>query len=219
MFGLITAGLLGAAGSIAGGLIGNAGQASANQANREIAREQMAFQERMSNTAHQREVDDLRAAGLNPVLSAGGSGASSPSGASIAMQNPNADLARGVENAANSARTYVKDKAALDLVKKQADKAFAEAGNAGLLHEINLGKFNTGPLAEKINAETASAKAIRDQQEAQAKILKMQADFWEQAKAKGYNPAEMDFYMRNLGGLINSAGKLGDISRGMKVSK
>lgn len=57
-------------------------QASNNAWSAEQAQKQMDFQLNMSNTAHQREVADLKAAGLNPVLSAGGSGASVTSGAS-----------------------------------------------------------------------------------------------------------------------------------------
>lgn len=78
------------------------------------ARKSEQFSERMANTAHQREVKDLRAAGLNPILSAGGKGAPSPSG------NPSQGVAPDFMNSAMAA-------AQIDATGAQARKTNAEA--------------------------------------------------------------------------------------------
>ncbi len=90
-----------AAAALSGGL-SVLGGSQRNKAASAQAQRQMDFQERMSNTAHQREVKDLRAAGLNPILSAtGGSGASSPGGAQAPIQDV---LTPGVNSALTTRR-------------------------------------------------------------------------------------------------------------------
>ena len=92
-------GLLGSLATIGGALIGARGARRRNDQQIALSREQMRFQERMSNTAVQRRANDLRAAGFNPILAAGGS-ASTPGGAMANLENEMAPLASSGKEAA-----------------------------------------------------------------------------------------------------------------------
>ena len=134
-------------------------QRAANEANLQSAREQMAFQERMSNTAHVREVRDLENAGLNPALSAN-SGASTPSGSSATNQQPVfADYRPALQTAIQLAS-----------LKKDLNTAGAQVAMMGaqktLADNQAVGAANA---ARKIAAEAdmAEANKVRVEQEAQ----------------------------------------------------
>lgn len=81
--------IVSAGASLLGGAMSNKSQANANAQNISLARENRDWTERMSNTAIQRRVEDMKKAGINPLLSVSGAsaGASTPSSSPAQVQS------------------------------------------------------------------------------------------------------------------------------------
>lgn len=111
---------------IVGNLLEAGGSALALERSEDFGFEQMRFQERMSNTAYQRAVGDMRAAGLNPMLAVTRGGASTPAGSMPVVENMFKGMSNSAVQSARIATELAQVDAQTELARAAAEKTRAE---------------------------------------------------------------------------------------------
>lgn len=161
------------------------------------ARKNREWQERMSSTAHQREVADMMKAGINPVMSARGGGASTPPGAM-------ADFSE-LPKAAGTALMLKQAQANVDLTNAQTaktlqEKMFLEATSMSrarsVAAEADIAQLDFRQRQQLFDTVIKQAGAQLDLTTSSARGAKAKAALDELDSARALNAKELEEWLK-----------------------
>lgn len=157
------------------GILGYKGQQETNMMNQNMMQQQMNFQEQERSTAHQVEVHDLKAAGLNPILSAGGTGAAVGMPGLPQMSSPMSSLSGAISKGMDTAialRGQNKDIEGKDAVIQNTKQ-----DTANKIAQQSLIENQQQQTAKDVEAKGYANKVMRETLDAQIKKAKAEGDF------------------------------------------
>lgn len=149
-----------------GAILGAAATLGSSLMSKKSASDQMDFQSDMYGKRYQMQMDDMRKAGLNPILSYGQSPPGSPAGASYKAGDMASGALAGASSALSSSKKKTEDKVRDEQVRQisnQADAAAAQAVKTGEeTKNVQANRMLLGQQYETGLADVSSAKHLND---------------------------------------------------------